>query len=648
MTTEAALDVLASLRFASDLSFSCSGDAVFACIRNASSAAGLPNPSHIWRFDAAGARQLTDGPHTAILVRPSPCDDMLAFASDRDCPGKFALFLLDTSDEVKGIGEIPGTIEDLRWSADGSSIVVLAADRGLNGGATRAATRIWWGDEQEPEITTGDALRRRLFRVSLACGTTEEVGPGEHSVWEFDLVPGGAVAIASRDASERGWHHAQLLHVDFDSRAVTVLHTPAWQLQGLAASPDGSKLAFVEAWASDRGLVAGEMRILDLVTGQVSVHGRDRLSNLTSIQWLCNNRLLFAGWERLGTVYGVMSVDGEIEWQQKEDATLGENSYAARVIVSADGNTIATVREATGMPPEICWRRLHEPEWTRISDLNPHAISALPDYPDVHHIAWHGKDGLALEGLVLLPRNRGYRLSAPLPMIVDIHGGPSYANKYSFNPGSALPYVLAGFAVFLPNYRGNTGWGQEFARMNLGDPAGAEFDDIQAGIDHCIALGLADAERLGVTGSSYGGYLSNWAVATTRRFKAAVPVSSISSHVSCHYTCEHDFHNFINGGPLTEKTNMHVALERSPLTQMGMHAPCTPTLLIHGRDDRCTPVSEAQQFYTALREHGVIAELAIYPREGHGSFRERAHRIDSWLRRIAWFEKYMKLDEVAA
>ena len=643
MTIDAVLDVLASLRFASDLSFNKNGDAVFASIRNTSSVAGVPNPSRIWRFDAAGVQQLTDGPHTAVLVRPSPCDERLAFASDRDCAGKFALFLLDTSGEVKGIGQVPGTIEDLRWSADGSSIVVLAADRGLNGGATRAAARIWWGDAQEPEVTPGDVLRRRLFRITLACGTTEEVGPREHSVWEFDLVPGGAVVIASRDASERGWHHAQLLRVDFESREVTVLHTPVWQLQGLAASPDGSKLAFVEAWASDRGLVAGEMRILDLVTGQVAVNGRDQQSNLTSIHWLCNSRLWFAGWERLGTVYGVITVDGEMEWQQREDATLGENSYTARIAVSADGKTIATVRETTGMPPEIYWKRLHEPEWTRISELNSHAISALLDYPDVHHIAWCGKDGLALEGLVLLPCNR---TPSRLPMIVDIHGGPSYANKYSFNPGSALPYVLAGFAVFLPNYRGNAGWGQEFARMNLGDPAGAEFDDIQAGIDHCIALGFADAERLGVTGSSYGGYLTNWAVATTQRFKAAVPVSSISSHVSCHYTCEHDFHNFINGGPLTEKANRHIALERSPLMQI--RDSITPTLLIHGSDDRCTPVSEAQQFYTALRERGVTAELVIYPREGHGSFREHAHRIDSWLRRLAWFEKYLRLNGTVA
>jgi dipeptidyl aminopeptidase/acylaminoacyl peptidase len=242
-----------------------------------------------------------------------------------------------------------------------------------------------------------------------------------------------------------------------------------------------------------------------------------------------------------------------------------------------------------------------------------------------------------------MPRTYG---GEPLPMVVDIHGGPCYATKHSFNPGGALVYAAAGFAVFLPNYRGNVGWGQAFSRMNLGDPAGAEFDDILAGIEHCIDLGFADPERLGVTGSSYGGYLTNWAVATTSRFKAAVSVSSIASHSSCHYSSEHDFHAYISGGPLTVEKNLSVALDRSPLTRL--HRPTTPTLLIHGREDRCTPVSEARQFYAALRERGVDAELIIYPREGHGGFRERAHRLDGWQRRVAWFECHLNNAEVAA
>jgi dipeptidyl aminopeptidase/acylaminoacyl peptidase len=136
---------------------------------------------------------------------------------------------------------------------------------------------------------------------------------------------------------------------------------------------------------------------------------------------------------------------------------------------------------------------------------------------------------LALEALVLLPKDRK---PGPLPTIVDIHGGPTWSAKHAFNPGFALHEVAADYAVFLPNYRGNTGWGQPYSRLNIGDPGGAEWDDIMAGIDHCIAEGFADADKLGVTGASYGGYLTGWAVARTNRFKAAVMVSGISNQWS--------------------------------------------------------------------------------------------------------------------
>jgi dipeptidyl aminopeptidase/acylaminoacyl peptidase len=224
---------------------------------------------------------------------------------------------------------------------------------------------------------------------------------------------------------------------------------------------------------------------------------------------------------------------------------------------------------------------------------------------------------------------------------VDIHGGPSWAAKFAYNPGYALPFAAAGYAVFLPNYRGNTGWGQKFARLNIGDPGGAEFDDILAGIDRCVAEGFADEGRLGVTGVSYGGYMTAWAVATTTRFKAAVMVSGIANQVSSHYSCNHDFHGFINGGPLTEKRNFHVAMSRSPL--MRLDKPTTPTLILHGAEDRCTPLGQAQEFYAALSERGVESELVVYPREGHG-FQEREHRLDAWRRSVAWFDRYLGME----
>jgi dipeptidyl aminopeptidase/acylaminoacyl peptidase len=356
------------------------------------------------------------------------------------------------------------------------------------------------------------------------------------------------------------------------------------------------------------------------------------------IQWRDDGSLWFAGWSRLGSVFGLVHLDGRIERIEHEDAIIGTTSFLAQISPRPGGAGFAAVRETVGSPPEIVVRQVDDEAWRPISALNGDIGQNLAAYPEIRVVSWSSADGLQLEGLVLLPRERA---AGPLPMIVDIHGGPSWAARHAFNPGFALPYAAAGYAVFLPNYRGNVGWGQGFGRLNIGDPGGAEFEDILAGVDHCIAQGFARPDRLGVTGGSYGGYLTAWAVATTRRFQAAVMVSAIANHWSCHYSCNHDFSEFIVGGPMTEEPFRRIAIERSPM--MRLDKPSTPTLIIHGWEDRCTPLGQAQEFYAGLVERGVAAELVVYPREGHG-LREQAHQRDFWRRAVAWFDSYLRQD----
>jgi dipeptidyl aminopeptidase/acylaminoacyl peptidase len=446
----------------------------------------------------------------------------------------------------------------------------------------------------------------------------------------------GAVALVSADASERGWYHAKVAQLDFATRATKVLHESRWQLQGPAVSPSRTRIAFLEGWSSDRGLVAGEMRILDLSTGKITSLASSEQSNISSLSWRDEESLWFAGWSRLGSIHGVVRLDGTFEHIAREDAVVGPNSFLAAISPAPDNTGFAAIREAVGRPPEIVFKANLKADWSPVTSLNATIMAGYPDYPQVREIRWKGKDGLALEALVLLPKDRK---PGPLPTIVDIHGGPTWSCKHAFNPGFALHEVAAGYAVFLPNYRGNTGWGQPFSQLNVGDPGGGEWDDIVAGIDHCIAEGIADADRLGVTGASYGGYMTAWAVARTNRFKAAVMVSGISNQWSCHYSCNHDFGEYIVGGPLKEERFRALAIERSPLLRLDR--PTTPTLIIHGELDRCTPLGQGQEFYSALLERGVPAELVVYPREGHG-FQERAHRLDKARRTIAWFDRHVK------
>jgi len=637
------LERLDRLRSPSGLSFDRRGRALAATITPASYEPGESYQSRIWRFTLSGkATQLTQGPGADDLPCYSPLDDRLAFTSDRIIKGKADLFLLER-DEARPLGRIRGTIEALRWSKDAASLIAMAADRGLDNAATNGATRIWWDGAEDPAVTNAEKARRRLFRVRVADGETVEIGPIDHTVWEFDLLGvESAVALISEDPGERGWYHAKLARIDFAGRSAKILYRSQWQLQGPAVSPDGRRVAFLEGWSSDRGLVAGEIRLLDLANGEITTLGADGQSNVSSLQWRDDQSLWFAGWSRLGSTYGLVRLDGSVEWIERENAVIGPTSFLASITPTPDHRGIAGVREAVGAPPEIVFKTVgaagSNADWRPVSALNSAIAQDYPGYPEMREARWKGGDGLDLEALVLLPADRR---SGPLPTVVDIHGGPTWSAKYAFNPGFALPLVAAGYVVFLPNYRGSTGWGQPYSRLNIGDPGGAEFDDILAGLDWCVGQGYTDPERLGVTGGSYGGYMTAWAVATTDRFKAAVMVSGIANQWSCHYSCNHDFGEFIVGGPLKEERFRRLAIERSPLFRLDR--PTTPTLIIHGTEDRCTPLGQGQEFYAALRERGVETELVAYPREGHGN-RERAHRLDAWRRTVAWFDRFLRAE----
>ncbi|MGH6880627.1 prolyl oligopeptidase family serine peptidase [Hypericibacter sp.] len=638
------LERLDRVKLPSGLSFHRSGRTLAATVSPATREAGKSYQSRIWRFTLdGGAKQLTHGPGNDDQPAWSPLDDRLAFTSDRAVKGKADLFLLERG-EARPLGRIPGTIEALRWSADAKFLIAMAADRGLDHAATSGAVRIWWDGMEDPAVTNAAKARRRLFRVRVADGDTVEIGPRDQAVWEFDLLGAdSAIALISEDPSERGWYHAKLARIDFDPRSVKVLYSSRWQLQGPAVSPDGKHVAFLEGWSSDRGLVAGEMRLLVLATGQIVTLAADGETNISSLQWRDDESLWFAGWSRLGSNHGVVRRDGSIEWIEREDAVVGPTSFLASVTPTPDNKGLAGIREAVGAPPEIvfktaAWKSGSNVGWKPLTTINAAIMRDYPGYPEVREARWKGKDGLDLEALVLLPPDRP---SGPLPTIVDIHGGPTWSAKYAFNPGYALPLAAAGYVVFLPNYRGNTGWGQPYSKLNIGDPGGAEFDDILAGIDWCVAQGFTDPMKLGITGGSYGGYMTAWAVATTDHFKAAVMVSGIANQWSCHYSCNHDFGEYIVGGPLTEERFRKLAIERSPLFRLDK--PTTPTLILHGVEDRCTPLGQGQEFHSALREHGVETELVAYPREGHGN-RERAHRLDAWRRSVAWFGRFLRPD----
>ena len=223
-----------------------------------------------------------------------------------------------------------------------------------------------------------------------------------------------------------------------------------------------------------------------------------------------------------------------------------------------------------------------------------------------------------------------------------MHGGPAWLYPYSFRGAGRYPqqmFAAAGYAVLMPNPRGSAGWGVAFTEANIGDFGGRDYGDIIAGVDHVIALGIADSKRLGIGGWSYGGFMTAWAITQTDRFKAAMVGAGICNWRS--------FHGVAEIGTWDQ-----ISYRASPYEQGGRYdrfSPIhyvdrvrTPTLIVHGTDDIIVPVSQSYEFFRALKDHGVPTELVVYPREPHG-FRERAHNIDRYWRYLEWFQRYIPI-----
>ncbi len=229
---------------------------------------------------------------------------------------------------------------------------------------------------------------------------------------------------------------------------------------------------------------------------------------------------------------------------------------------------------------------------------------------------------------------------APYPLILNIHGGPigHWRPTWLGRRNVAIWMLLArGFAVLLPNPRGSVGYGQPFARAVLGDLGGADTFDCLSGVDHVVGKGLADPHRLGVTGGSYGGFMTSWLITQDARFAAAIPVAPVTNQVTAHLISNiPQFVQLFLADSYTNHSGRYFT--RSPVLYADRVS--TPTLNICGVLDRCTPPEEAVQFHTALRENGVESVLVSYPEEGHGVRRFPA-AADFAARVVGWFEEHL-------
>lgn len=564
------------------------------------------------------------------------CDgEYLAFLSERRTPGVSQVQLLarTVASEAEEIG-VPGKVEQIAWSPQGRQLLLKVAELNEDQPGRRAGVSAGGsGPSWLPRVEGGreSACRRRLWLADADRRTARQVTGDDITVWEMGWAgPGRVAVIASEGTADSDWYEAHLSLVDVATGGSETVLTSDVQLGLPAGSPDGQHLAVVEALSSDRGMTVGDLLL-------VSPGGKPRRldtcgADVSHLAWVDATRLSFAGLRGLDNVVGVVDVTtGEAKELWCSAEALGGMVQPGAAVL-ADGSVVAS-RQGYRLPPGIA---LHQRGMT--TELASTAHSGTKDILGLigtcERVSWTAGDGWHIDGLLARPDTPG-----PHPLVVSVHGGPLWAWRERW----LLTYVWVpllvsrGYAVLYPNPRGSVGKGQRFARAVAGDMGGADARDILAGIDSLAAGGLIDPGRVGVMGESYGGFMSNWLITQDRRFRAAVPMHTVTHWRSQHHTSVIAAFDkiFLDDQPL----GLGGAYDqRSPL----MHADrvTTPTLHVAGALDPYTHPAESLQFHRALAERGVESAFAIYPTEGHG-VRSYQATIDLCTRLVSWFEAHM-------
>ena len=360
--------------------------------------------------------------------------------------------------------------------------------------------------------------------------------------------------------------------------------------------------------------------------------------SISYFQWGPDDReLICVGAEDAGGAIVRIGCDGQVKKLWSGSVAFGPSRWPS-FSISRDQKTICVSREDFYHPMEMWIATVDSSavSWKQLTHLNPEIVSNILGAAE--SVWWKAADGLNVQGFLVKPPD--YENDKRYPLITVVHGGPGWFFGYRFL-GYNYYYAMLpsrGYALFMPNPRGSLGRGTGFTELNMGDMGGKDFQDIMTGIDYLIEQGVADPDRLGISGGSYGGFMTSWAITQTERFKASVDLYGIINWPSFHGTT-----TIQKWDEIFYKTDPYevggVYQKFSPLTYINRVK--TPTLILHGELDPFAPVGQGYEFFRSLKDHKVEVELVIYPREGHG-FLEKKHLSDAATRIMDWFEKHIQ------
>jgi len=531
--------------------------------------------------------------------------------------------------------EFDGTIENLSQGPHGELAMLATEHANKEVGATQAGAGIAGDADAAPE-------EQRI--AVLESGSLHFVSPADLFVYEYDWRPDGRgfIGTAAHGDGDNNWWVAKLYSFDRDGPTARVIYAPPdarHQLTVPKVAPNGRSVAFIAGLMSDFQVTGGDVYTLPLA-GEKAATSNDTAVNLTpampasasSLAWDCSGHLL-AGRVRganselvdLGT--GTRAVTPKVLWSGAESLE-GPDGMDVAVSMGCPSGATATVASSFTAAPEIRVGALGR--WRALTSLN--SSWSLPAH--AQSLTWKS-DNFEVQGWLLMPS----AAQGKVPMITIVHGGPSAVVTPTFvGPGVARALLEKGYALFLPNPRGSFGQGEAFTQANVRDFGYGDLRDILSGIDAAERVAPIDDARLGITGGSYGGYMTMWAVTQTQRFKAAVAGAGIVNWQS--YYGQNSIDEWMIpffGASVYEDPGVYA--RSSPITYIQNVR--TPTFVFVGENDLECPAPQTQEFWHALKVLGVPTSMMIYPGEGHG-LRDPAHIADELQRVLAWFDRYLR------
>jgi dipeptidyl aminopeptidase/acylaminoacyl peptidase len=558
-----------------------------------------------------------------------------AFLSDAAKKDQQQLYVVAADDGVaKKLTRVMGFLDAPQFSPDNKTISVLFTEN-----ATRASGPLVAETAETGEIKDS-FFEQRLALIDIESGPSaptklRQISPADTYIYEYSWSPDGQhfVVTSAQGNGDNNWYIADLNILDVATGLMKSIYKPQLQIARPAWSPDGKHIAFIEGLMSDEPSVGGDIFLIPSAGGNANDITPGRKSSASWLTWTSDNKILFA--EILDADSSVSIVDPlnpavSNLWRGAESITAG--LWNPNLSVSSDGTQSAVIRNSFSAPPEVWAGAIGQ--WKQITARNK---DLKPGWGDAKSIQWTN-DKFDIQGWLITPRD--FDPSKKYPMVVGVHGGPGAAEQSAWPDDSNFLMALpaAGYFLLLPNPRGSFGQGEEFTKANVKDFGYGDFADIMAGVDAALKLAPIDPERLGLTGWSYGGYMTMWGVTQTNRFKAAMAGAGIANLTS--YYGENKIDQWMI--PFFGKSvydDPEVYAKSSPITLIKKVR--TPTLILVGDSDGECPTPQSYEFWHALKTQAVETTLVVYEHEGH-HFSKPADNRDRVARTVAWFDAHLK------